>query len=222
VRATDFEYRHQTLIHLVLLTCAFLTYLIDRDDIVWALVKDQAHPRLLERLLFAFATVLVGAAAAICTWARAYPVDDLGLAAPLHGPYGYLRYPRHMGTVVYSVGIGSLAPLSGFILLVVGQALVNLRLIRREERLRSAANLQPAQTPAHDLPRQPLQGVAPTWRTAFRQESAKWGLFLTMIAFTCVLRDQVADVLAILSIATWFVLNYSSFNRGSTVQKQRA
>ena len=39
MKATDFEYRHQTLVHQLIVGAAFLTYLIDRDDIVWRLVK---------------------------------------------------------------------------------------------------------------------------------------------------------------------------------------
>ena len=70
--ATDFEVRHQTLIHLLIVGVAFLTYLIDRDDIVWALVQGQTHPRLFERLLFALATLLIGVSTALRTWAGAY------------------------------------------------------------------------------------------------------------------------------------------------------
>ncbi len=54
MRATDFEYRHQTLVHLLIVAISFLTYLIDRDDIVWALVRGQPHQKFLERLPFRF------------------------------------------------------------------------------------------------------------------------------------------------------------------------
>ena len=50
--ATDFEVRHQTLLHLLLVSLAFLTYLLVPDDIVWAFVKDTVHPHLFRDLSF--------------------------------------------------------------------------------------------------------------------------------------------------------------------------
>ena len=47
--ATDFELRHETLLHLLLVLLAFLSYLLVLDDFVWAFVKDWSHPHLLER-----------------------------------------------------------------------------------------------------------------------------------------------------------------------------
>jgi protein-S-isoprenylcysteine O-methyltransferase Ste14 len=216
MKATDFEYRHQTLIHLLIVGVAFLTYLIDRDDIVWALVRGQSHPRLLERLLFAIATVFIGAATVIRTWAGAYPdrcKSELGSATRRDGPYRYLRYPRQLGSLLYSIGLGFLAPLPGFIFLIAAEAMVALRLMRREEALRRAEAARPAsanetQTLAS---RQPVLLLGQAWKESLRQESAKWGLFLTMIVFTLLLQDRVAEVLAGVSFLVWVVLNCRSF-----------
>jgi len=41
------------------------------------------------------------------------------------------------------------------------------------------------------------KGDAPNWKKAFRQESGKWGLFLTMIIFTTVPIDRAADYLVL-------------------------
>ena len=41
MRATDFEYRRQTLLHLIVVGLAFLTYAFQPDDVVWALVKHH-------------------------------------------------------------------------------------------------------------------------------------------------------------------------------------
>src|ERR1700683_5606207 len=46
MRGSDVEYRHQTVVHLIIVSVAFLTYLVQRDDVVWALVRAQSHPRL--------------------------------------------------------------------------------------------------------------------------------------------------------------------------------
>jgi hypothetical protein len=39
MQATDFEYRHQTLLHLLLVGLAVSAYFLNPDDIVWALVR---------------------------------------------------------------------------------------------------------------------------------------------------------------------------------------
>ena len=223
--ATAFEVRHQTLLHLLLVSLAFLTYLLVPDDMVWAFVKDTAHPHLFERSLFAVATLLIGAAAAICTWARAYPAPQTNSSsAPvvcLRGPYRQLRYPSHLGNLLFALGLGSLAPLPGFLLLVAGQAFLDFRLIRRaEEDLHRTVDSQQILSRVPRLlpsfrPCLPAKGDAPNWKQALRQESAKWGLFLTMIIFTVLLVDRVAEILAVASLLLWLLLNLPSFIRQS-------
>ena len=191
MKATDFEYRHQTLVHLLIVSVAFWTYLVDRDDIVWVLVRGQSHPQILERFLFAIATLLMGAAAAIGTRARAYSETSNS------GQAGSLHHPLQLGNFLFSVGLGFLMPLPGFVVLVVGGAIVFLRLIRRE----LPHTNQPLPPP------EPSSGRKSDWGRAFRQESAKWGLFLTMIVFTILLIDRVAEVLAVTSFVVWVLLN---------------
>jgi Na+-transporting NADH:ubiquinone oxidoreductase subunit NqrB len=210
MRATDFEYRHQTLLHLLIVTASFLTYFVDRNDIVWALVQGQAHRELLERLLFTVATILIGVSTVVRTWARACPGSPiLGHTPPLprDGPYRYLPYPQRLGNLLFSIGLGFLAPLSGFVVLVAGEAIIFLRLIRREKEVTRTSLSMSQPLPS----REPLFAVGPTWGQAFRQESAKWGLFVTMIVFTLLLRDRVAEVLAAVSFVVWVLLNWRSF-----------
>jgi len=83
MQVTDFEYRHQTLVHQLIVGAAFLTYLIQPDDIVRRLVKDRAEPQVLERLLFIIAAILIAFGAVLCNCARA----DTWL-------YRYFRHPR--------------------------------------------------------------------------------------------------------------------------------
>jgi hypothetical protein len=212
VRATDFEYRHQTLVHLLIVAISFLTYLIDRDDIVWALVRGQPNARFLERLLFALATILIGVSTAVRTWAGAY--SEVGSSSSVHcdGPYRYFRNPQQLGNVLFAIGLGSLAPLWGFIFLVTGGTILSLRLIQREDETRNIEGVRPP-SPVVTQPKvsqRPLRGF-PLWGKAFRQESAKWGLFLTMIVFTLLLSDRLAEVLAVSSFMVWVVLNCGSF-----------
>jgi hypothetical protein len=208
MKATDFEYRHRAALHLSLVTFAFLTYAIDPDDIVWALVRDHPNPRLLERLLFAVATLLIGAGAALRTWARAqgkYPPSSSPLARPNHA----IRYPEHVGNLLFSIGLASLAPLWGFMLLIAGESILVLRLIRFEQ----SAQTYPAAQVQTDAYSRGSNNDSPVWRNAFRRESGKWGLFLTMIVFTLLLRDRIAEILAGASFLLWLVLNFPARER---------
>lgn len=174
MKATEFEYRHQTLIHQSIVAVAFLTYFIERDDIVWRFVKDSAMPRVLERALFIVATLLIAIGAGMCTWARAHDGSEL-------------RRTRYLGDFLYAIGLGSLAPFSGFVFLVVGEALRLYRLMLRE----------------HDQDYSPAGAGAESgdamWRRAVLREATKWGIFLTMIVFVITLKDRTAEILAVVS-----------------------
>jgi len=188
VKATDFEYRHSVLIHRVIIAVAFLTYLVDPDDIVWWCIKGHtAHRKLLERALFGLATVLVGIASGLSTRARARPQTYLakansGLRASERGSQS-----QYAGDFLYAIGLGSLAPLWGFIILVTGEAIRIFRLTRR-------ANEHSYSELSERNPRDVSEAV---WWEAFRREVFKWGIFLTMVVFTITLRDRVAEVLAV-------------------------
>lgn len=185
MKATGFEYRHQTLAHQLVVLAAFLTYLINPDDIVWRFVRDTCAPRLWERTLFIVATILIAAGAALTTWARAVPT-----AKPML-PRSPIR-PCYLGELFYAIGLGSLLPLPGFIILVAGESLRIFRLIRREN---------------NQTPPQP----ASTWRRAFRKEAVKWGILLSMIAFVITLKDRVADVLVASSFLIGLLLSLPFF-----------
>lgn len=203
MKATEFEVRHQTLLHLLVVTFAFCTYLIQRDDIVWAWIKDSTQNRLFERSLFAVAALLVGLGAGFCSWERMYPEFNLVSASPADGTtglYRYLSYPRYVGSLLYSVGLASLAPPLGFAILVAGEALLGLRLIGSTRLLKLAE----AST---------LHKSANNWGQAIRREAGKWGLFVTMIVFTIVLVDRVAETLALASLFVGLVLNRSQVHR---------
>ena len=122
LKATDFEVRYRTLLHQLLVLAAFMTYLFDRDDIVWRFIKDSsADVRTLERAIFAVATILFGIAAWICTRARVQPADR---STDCSG---------HLGEFLYAVALGSLAPLAGFVILMAGEAVRLLRLVMQPD-----------------------------------------------------------------------------------------
>jgi hypothetical protein len=220
MKATDFEFRHQTLVPLTLVTAAFLTYLLDPDDIAWKLVRGEPRARLLERLLFLVATVLIGAGSWLRTWALVESGSELaGLPTRREGFSRVLAYPQHLGNLLFSIGLASLAPLWGFVLITAGETVVVIRLIGRAEAIREqeagATELRPSvagevATAQSFLQPNRLARGRSAWAKAIRQEAGKWGLFVTMIVFTLLLRDRVAEVLAVLSFATWAVLNWRS------------
>ena len=206
MKASDFEYRHRTLLHLTAVSIAFLTYLIDRDDIVWAMVRGYSRARLLERAIFAVATALIGIGSILRTWGRASTfAGSLGKKSVwLRSGCSpaFLPYPFHVGTLLFSIGLGFLAPLSGFVFLIVAEAIFAFRLILREnaadgERLRQALFAT-------------CNGSSGIWRDAFRLESGKWGLFFTMVVFTLLLNDRFAEVMGAGSFVFWIARNYKS------------
>ena len=201
---TDFEYRHQTLIHQLIVGAAFLTYLIDREDVVWRLAKNTANPHVLERSIFIVAMVFVAVGAGLCT--NAY--------GKAHGtgsgdPQRLLHRSRYLGDISYAIGLGSLAPVAGFLILVVGESCRVLRLAQRID-----GHLQNWQEHGLSAPPALLPGDAeqrsPGWKKAFRQEAAKWGIFVTMTVFVVTLQDRQVEVLALASFLVGILLNAPS------------
>ena len=203
MKATDFEYRHQTLVHQFIVAAAFLTYFVDREDIVWRFVKDSSAPRGFERFFFIVATVFIVAGAAISTFARACRRSESAIG---------LESSRYFGDLLYAIGLASLFPLWGFIILVTGEILRVLRLIQREDP--RARNLMLHMLPsALPLISPAAQEFHSGWGKAFRQETVKWGLFLTMVVFVITLKDRLAEVLAAFSFLIGLLLNAPIFSR---------
>src|ERR1700739_1168923 len=122
MRATDFEVRHQTLLHQLLVLAAFLTYPVNRDEIVWRFIKGEAGDvRLLERAIFAISTVLFGMAAYLCTKSR------------VQAQASSARQRKYFVEFLYAGGLGCLAPLAGFLILVVGEGIRLVRLFPHED-----------------------------------------------------------------------------------------
>jgi len=213
MKATGFEYRHQTLVHQLIVGAAFLTYLVDRDDVVWRFVKDSAKPHMLERCVFIVATLLIAVGAGICTRARAYPrLISNSRRATDH----LLDHPRYAGEISYAIGLGSLAPLAGFLILVGGEGLRVFRLIRRIDDHAEISQQHPPPVPppiAHPVSEQVRFG----WKRAFRQEAAKWGILVTMTVFVITLEDRHAEVLAVASFLIGTLLNVPILNHSTSL-----
>ena len=170
MRATDFEYRHQTLVHQLVVGAAFLAYVFQPDDVVWWLVKNRPAPHALERALFILATLLIAVGATVCTRTRASR---------------RINRTRYAGEFLYAIGLGSLAPISGFVVLVVGEGLRLLRLMGRDD---------------------PVTHSSLT--AAARREAVKWCVLVSMIVFVITLRDRVVEILLMASFGVGLALNF--------------
>jgi len=221
MKATEFEFRHRSVLNLIHFWIAFQAYSIDRVNVVWAFAPwNNPHGESLARIIFGFGALLVGTAAAIRTWAAAYLRTDVVHDTKLHaetlvadGPYRYVRNPLYLGTFLLSIGLGLLASRLGFAILAVGAAIRILRLIGREEAelqkergesFREFCRRVPRLLPSL-RPRVPASGLKPQWGQAFRGEAFMWGFFITMVAFTITLQDRVAEILAGVTLALWFL-----------------
>lgn len=213
LRATDFEYRRQTLVHQLIVGAAFATYLVDREDIVWRFVKDTAAPHLLERSIFILATVFVAVGTGLCTRTRAYRNVHVTRS---DYPHSVVHYSQDLGDLSYAIGLGSLAPVPGFLILVGCEAFRVLRLARRIDG-------HPQNWQEHRLPALPesLPGDSeqrsPEWKNAFRREAAKWGILATMTVFVITLQDRHAEVLALASFLVGVLLNAPTLYRTSSI-----
>lgn len=191
LKATDFERDHQLLVHCGVVSAAFLTYLLDRDDVVWRFIKDHgAQTRLWEHGLFLIATFFVGLGAYLCT------------VAP--GAQGYRsfnsRNRHYLGQFAYAVGLASLLPLAGYVMLISGEGFRLLRLFTWTK------VGPPKQSRAANGSAWPLEtrteSMEPNGRSfhAIRREALKWCVLISMVVFTITLRDRYADWLICASI----------------------
>ncbi len=219
MRASEFEVRHPILIRQLIIAAAFGTYLLDRDDVVWRFIKQYPNSKFLEHAFFLLATLLIGAGAAMCTLARASSRPAPARSAhPVNpgGPFHPSSYAHQLGEWLFDVGLASLAPLCGCVLLIVGETIRPLRPIRgldpmaQQPRIQ-AASFAAANDRASQLP----------WVSALRSEAAKWGLFVTMIVFTVTLIDRLAEWLAAASVLVWLLANLPAWTRGATTPTPR-
>jgi hypothetical protein len=195
LRATEFEQRHAVLLHQFVIVAAFLTYLADSENVVWRFIKNRSANRVLEHLLFAVATLLVGVAAFVCTRSRV-----LRSKAVVSGQEQFVR-SGFVGEFMYAVGLASLAPLGGSLILIAGEGIRIFRLAQRGS--------VPSAAESGTLG--PSAGAKLRWKGSLRSESFKWGIFLAMAVFSITLRDRLAEVLIGIACLIGFVLMFPAF-----------
>jgi protein-S-isoprenylcysteine O-methyltransferase Ste14 len=220
MKASEFEFRHRSVLNLIHFWMAFQLYSVDHRNVVSALVSGSDHRVLLLRVVFGFGALLVALAAAMRTWAAAYLRSSVVHDPRLHtealvadGPYRHVRNPLYLGTFLMSIGLGLLASRSGFVVLAAGAAMRILRLIGREEAELAAQQGDAFQEFCRRVPRLwpsldarlPASGAKPEWSQAFAGEAHMWGFFLTMLAFAITLDRSVLWILGGASLGLWLL-----------------
>ncbi len=208
MRATNFEFRYR---FFVLAVVFFLGFGVrfDRFQMIAAesLANVSGRPTQLRTQCFiGLGALIIGLAAAIRTWATAYLNGEVVHDMALHsdrvvadGPYRYVRNPLYLGTILLTVGIGLLAPVPNWILMVAAGTLFNYRLILREEDALTASQSEdylrfkravPRLIPSL-TPRLPASGRAPAWSQAWRAESFFWAFAIGQLFFAFTLSRQL-------------------------------
>jgi len=188
------------IVRAALLLAGLSTYLISPDDVVWRFIRTAPHARALEHALFGIAAAILGFALFLKVKASAHPENR-----DSHGP------SRITGTIVsilQAIGIGSLLPLPGFLLLVLGDVVASLLLYGRH----SAA--EDPRSEGEDSRRAGGPLPAFRWRDALATHLGLCCAFLSMAIFSVVLIDRVADVLFAMTAFVSVAANSRPFLRG--------
>jgi hypothetical protein len=177
------------IVRTALLVVGLSTYLISPDDVVWRFIGTSPHARALEHALFGIAAAILGFALLLKVKASAHPQNQDSL--------GSSRITA-VANLLQAIGIGSLLPLPGFLLVVLGDVAASLFLYGSHSTAEDPrAELEPRRVSG------PLRAFR--WRNALATHVGLCFAFLSMAIFSVVLIDRVADALfamtALVSIA---------------------
>ena len=228
MKATDFEFRNRFWIFGLIFGVGFWLYALDHVNVVQYLInvtvgENSPHADLLARSALAFAALLMLLPALLRTWATSYLQSDVMQDHDLRaervvasGPYRHVRNPLYLGNILMAFGMGLLASLVGFLLIVVGNLIFCLRLIGLEE-----SNLQKEQGESYvefcrRVPRLwpsfqarlPDSGLKPHWKQAFLGELFMWGFFAAVAAFAVTLKPKVLWITMAVSIILYIASSY--------------
>jgi hypothetical protein len=193
-------YRLGLIVRAALLVVGLSTYLISPDDVVWRFIRTAPHPRALEHASFGIAAAILGFALLLKVKASVHRENQDN-----HGPS---RITAAIASISQAIGIGSLLPLPGFILVVLGDVVASLLLHDRH----SAAEDPRSEGVDSRRARRPLQALR--WRDALISHIGLCCAFLSMVIFSVVLIDRIADVLFAMTALVSVAANFRSFLRG--------
>jgi protein-S-isoprenylcysteine O-methyltransferase Ste14 len=208
--ATPFEYRHRFWMIVLVYGVAYAFYNLDHLNILYSIVpwnRGVVQKDMLVRLLYGAAALLAAAGALLLTWASAYrrPSALTDRAAfSTAGPFRYTRNPQYISYFLLILALGTFQSRLGFPVMLIGEALLLLRLIAREEllldqeygdRFRAYAQRVPRLLPSL-RPSVADDGHPPQWRQALWDQAFQWGFVATLLAFAFTLSDPVGYTFA--------------------------
>jgi protein-S-isoprenylcysteine O-methyltransferase Ste14 len=200
---------------LLVYVVAYAFYNIENLNVLYAVVpwnQGVAHRDMLVRYLYGGAALLAAAGALLLTSSIAYRPPS---ANPRHtsfsiaGPFRYVRNPQYLSYFLLIVALGTFQSVLGFPVMLLGEALLLLRLIGREElrleqeygdRFRSYAQQVPRLLPSL-RPQVEDDGQSPRWRQALWDQAFQWGFVATLLAFAFTLSDPIGYAFGGASIA---------------------
>ena len=207
---TAFEYRHRFWMIVLVYAVAYAFYNLDHLNILYSIVpwnQGAVQKDMLVRLLYAAAALLAAAGALLLTWATAYrpPGARTDRAAfSTAGPFRYVRNPHYISYFLLILALGTFQSRLGFPVMLLGEALLLLRLVGREELLleqeygdafRAYAQRVPRLLPSL-RPNIAGDGHPPRWRQALWEQAFQWGFVATLLAFAFTLSDPVGYAFA--------------------------
>ena len=229
--ATELEFRHRFWFICLVYFAGFGLYRFDHVNVVEALARwifstsdphlNSLSARHFLHASFALSAALATAAAWVRTWGAAYLRVEVVHGEDLHaeklvadGPYRHVRNPLYLGGLLLAAGLAMLASRSGAFVIVVGQPLIVLRLIGREE-----AALMQAQGESYRAflaavprlwpslrPRIPPGGMQPRWVQAFLGEAWLWTFALNGFLFSWKMDLHLYGTILWVSGAAYFLM----------------
>jgi protein-S-isoprenylcysteine O-methyltransferase Ste14 len=137
--ASEFEYRHRFWMMALVYLAAYSLYNLNHLNILYSIVpwsRGDAQRDLLERVLYVAAALLAALGAALLTWVTAYrlPGTNTNRAAfSTGGPFRYIRNPQYWAYFLLVLTLGTFQSVLGFPVMLVGETILQLRLVAREE-----------------------------------------------------------------------------------------
>ena len=235
MRASEFEFRYRFWIIFGLFWAGFGAYSIQHVNLAARLLRSVSpgseDNQAALRAAFGFAAFLGILAAALRSWASAYLRSDVvhdtelrteGLVAD--GPFRYVRNPLYLGNILLALGMALLMSPLGALIVVVGQTLFLVRLIRREEwellhsegdRFAAYRAAVPMLVPAL-TPRVPAGRTMPHAVEGLVGESFTWILALAMVVFALTLNSRLIPFFVAAGFVVYWLLFVVWKKRGRT------
>jgi protein-S-isoprenylcysteine O-methyltransferase Ste14 len=201
--ASEFEYRHRFWMIVLVYAAAYAFYNLDHLNILYSVVpwsQGVLQKHSLVRFLYAAAALLAAVGASLLTWSAAYRAPSAikeRTAFCISGPFRYVRNPQYLAYFLLILALGTFQSRLGFPVMLLGETILLLRLVAREElrlekeygeRYRVYARRVSRFLPSL-RPRFENDGQSPQWRQALWDQAFQWGFVATLLAFAYTLSD---------------------------------